>query len=189
MADFEVPIPPFIPIPGIPNFRDVGGYSIASAPGKVIKRGVAFRSSEPSKVTDEGVAKLQELKITVVYDLRSRREMDKDAQEGHGRQAKEWEGAKRIFAPVLLDEAYSPEAIALRVKKYGDKSSEVSAFSLIDGSSVAVAGCPRWEWPFWGKSPCTSSNLAARCSPHMEYREALVPYLGRGCGIADASLR
>jgi hypothetical protein len=40
---------------------------------------VVLRSSEPSKVTDEGV---RELKITDVYNLRSR-------------QAKEWEGDLR----------------------------------------------------------------------------------------------
>jgi hypothetical protein len=77
------------------------------------------------KVTDQGIAKLQELKITDVYDLRSPQEMEKDARDGHGRQAKEWEGAKRIFAPVFLDVDYSPEALALRFKNYADNSSQV----------------------------------------------------------------
>lgn len=125
MAESYIPSPPFIAIEGLPNFRDIGGYPIASAPGKTVRRGIVFRSSEPSKVTDQGVAKLQELKITDVYDLRSRQEMEKEAREGQGRQAKEWEGAKRIFAPVFVDGDYSPEALALRFKNYADDSSEV----------------------------------------------------------------
>lgn len=77
-------------------------------------------------MTEAGVAKLQALRVTDVYDLRSRQEIDRDARNGHGRQPKEWPGATRIFAPVFLDDDYSPEAIAVRFKNYADKTSEVS---------------------------------------------------------------
>ncbi|ETS84798.1 hypothetical protein PFICI_02823 [Pestalotiopsis fici W106-1] len=123
-ADPGIPSPPFISVEGIANFRDIGGYPIAAQPGKVVRQGIVFRSSEPSKVTDAGIAKLQALRITDVYDLRSRQEIDRDARNGHGRQPKEWDGATRIFAPVFLDDDYSPEAIALRFKNYADKTSE-----------------------------------------------------------------
>lgn len=126
MADASLPSPPFIFVEGLPNFRDIGGYPIAAQPGKVVRPGIVFRSSEPSKLTDQGIATLQELKVTDVYDLRSQQELSKDAKSGHGRQPKEWEGSRRIFAPVFLDLDYSPEAIALRFKNYADKSSEVS---------------------------------------------------------------
>ncbi|KAF7514845.1 hypothetical protein G7054_g14952 [Neopestalotiopsis clavispora] len=118
---------PFFFVEGIANFRDIGGYPIATEPGKVVRKGIVFRSSEPSKVTDAGVAKLQALGITDVYDLRSRLEIDRDARNGHGRQPKEWDGATRIFAPVFLEDDYSPEAVALRFKNYADKSSENQA--------------------------------------------------------------
>ena len=64
---------PFINVPGLPNFRDLGGVPrpIPSQPGKTVRRGVVFRSSEPSKVTDEGVQQLRDLGIKKVYDLRS----------------------------------------------------------------------------------------------------------------------
>ncbi|KAI0153848.1 tyrosine phosphatase [Pestalotiopsis sp. NC0098] len=123
-ADPGLPSPPFIFVEGIPNFRDIGGYPIADQPGKVVREGIVFRSSEPSKVTEAGVAKLQALRVTDVYDLRSRQEIDRDARNGHGRQPKEWPGATRIFAPVFLDDDYSPEAIAVRFKNYADKTSE-----------------------------------------------------------------
>ncbi|KAH6651725.1 tyrosine phosphatase [Truncatella angustata] len=124
MADSRLPSPPFVFIEGLPNFRDIGGYPIASQPGKVVRSGVVFRSSEPSKVTDQGISELQRLKVTDVYDLRSQNELEKDAKAGHGRQPKEWEGSRRIFAPVFLDQDYSPEALAKRFKNYADKSSE-----------------------------------------------------------------
>ncbi|KAI1865169.1 hypothetical protein JX265_008216 [Neoarthrinium moseri] len=124
MADPNLPSPPFVYVQGLPNFRDIGGYPVASQPGKIVRHGVVFRSSEPSKVTDDGVAQLQALSIADVYDLRSRQEIERDAAQGHGRQAKEWAGARRIFAPVFLDEDYSPEAIALRFKNYADESSK-----------------------------------------------------------------
>jgi hypothetical protein len=122
----SLPSPPFISVGGLPNFRDIGRYPVASQPGKVVRAGVVFRSSEPSKVTDQGIAVLQALKIADVYDLRSRQELEKDARHGNGRQPKEWDGAKRVFAPVFLSEDYSPEAIALRFRNYAANTSEVS---------------------------------------------------------------
>ncbi|KAH8648382.1 tyrosine phosphatase family-domain-containing protein [Xylariales sp. PMI_506] len=142
----SVPTPPFILIPGLPNFRDIGGYPVApssssSATGRIIRRGVVFRSSEPSKVTEAGVIQLQALGITDVYDLRSKQELEKDARDGHGRQAREWEGARRIFAPVFTVDDYSPEAIALRYKNYAHNSSEgfTQAYQDILNSATSPA--------------------------------------------------
>ncbi|KAM0816511.1 putative Tyrosine phosphatase [Seiridium cardinale] len=124
MADPSLPSPPFIFIDGLPNFRDIGGYPINSQPGKVVREGVVFRSSEPSNLTEQGIASLQALQVTDVYDLRSLPELQRDAQKGHGRQPKEWPGSNRIFAPVFLDDDYSQEAIAHRIKGYAEKTSE-----------------------------------------------------------------
>lgn len=134
-----LPAPPFVDVPGLPNFRDCGGYPVAStnttassvANGdgktqKVIRRGVLFRSSEPSKLTEDGVAILRDtLRITHVFDLRSKPEIEHDAKSD-GRQPREWDGAQRIFAPVFLDEDYSPEAIARRYAHFSSAEGEVS---------------------------------------------------------------
>lgn len=126
-----LPSPPFIEISGLPNFRDVGGYPIASQPGKVVRRGVVFRSAEPSRTTDEGVDKLKQLGITHVYDLRSLQEFERGNKHGLNRPIKEWEGARRVFAPVFRHEDYSPEAVALRFRNYGSGSDVwPSRFSL-----------------------------------------------------------
>jgi len=54
---------------GAPNFRDLGGYRTAS--GKVVKRGVVFRSSKLAALTPVDWAKVQTLGVGHVYDLRT----------------------------------------------------------------------------------------------------------------------
>lgn len=110
--------PPFILVPGLPNFRDIGRYPIASSPDKVVRPGIVFRSSEPSKVTDEGISKIRALGIRHVYDLRSGLELVRDAQNGNGRQARTWSGTERIVASVFSDSEYTPKAIAERFAMY-----------------------------------------------------------------------
>lgn len=125
-----LPTPPFIPIPGLPNFRDAGGYPLAADPArKMVRRGVLFRSSEPSMLTPAGVAALRDgLGVRTVYDLRSRVEIDRDAGAagGGGRRVREWDGSERVFAPVFSHEDYSPEAIARRFSAFAREGSEVS---------------------------------------------------------------
>lgn len=114
----DLPSPPFIDVPGLINARDIGGYPIGSQPGKVVRRGVLFRSGDPSETTDEGVARLKELGITLVYDLRSIKELERDKNHGKDTRIKEWEGARRIYAPVFRDTDYSPEAVGGRIEAY-----------------------------------------------------------------------
>ncbi|KAI2639443.1 tyrosine phosphatase [Xylaria nigripes] len=118
--DDDLPCPPFIPVPGLPNFRDAGGYEI-----KIVRRGVLFRSSEPSRLTDAGAAQLsQQLGIKVVYDLRSAVEIAGAVNANYGFPLREWDGSERKFIPVFLDQDYSPAALALRYKNYAADSDE-----------------------------------------------------------------
>lgn len=112
---------PFHPVPGLPNFRDLAGrpLPIHSRPGYTIKPGLVFRSAEPSRLTEDGISALQDLKISHVYDLRSRNEIERYATG-----TREWPGAERVFVPVFLDEDYSPEAIAVRFRNYTAEGSE-----------------------------------------------------------------
>lgn len=134
IQEIHLPSPPFIDIPGLPNFRDAGGYPIYTAtpePTKMVRRGILFRASEPSKVTTAGIATMTKtLGITTVYDLRSQTEIDNDAKKHDGgRQVREWEGSERVFAPVFTTEDYSPEAIAKRFSAFASQDSEVSFLS------------------------------------------------------------
>lgn len=130
-----LPTPPFVDVPGLPNFRDCGGYPVAASSGgdngggkaqKIIRRGILFRSSEPSMLTEGGIAILRDtLGITHVFDLRSKPEIERDAVTD-GRQPREWDGARRVFAPVFLDEDYSPQAVAERYSHFSSAAGEVS---------------------------------------------------------------
>ncbi|OTA58634.1 tyrosine phosphatase [Hypoxylon sp. EC38] len=131
MTETELPSPPFHPIPGLPNFRDIGGYPVsgspqdgASATHKIVRRGLIYRSSEPSKVTEDGILKLKGLGIEKVFDLRSAVEIEAGQRDGFGWKVKEIDGARREFVPVFLDQDYSPEALALRYKNYSSESAE-----------------------------------------------------------------
>lgn len=142
MADSEkeqqLPSPPFHAIAGLPNFRDIGGYPVSSnSPSagegvddgkkakKAVRRGIVYRSSEPSQTTDGGVSQLQALGITYVFDLRSAVEIEKGLGAGYGWKVKEWEGARRVFVPVFLDQDYSPEQLAVRYRNYSSESAQV----------------------------------------------------------------
>jgi hypothetical protein len=114
----------FIAIPGVLNFRDIGGYPVSSQPGKEVRRSVVYRSADPSQATEEGVARIRQLAISTVYDLRSEPEV---RQVGRYASFGEALGAKRIFAPVFREVDYSPEAVAVRFKTYGG-SPEVRGF-------------------------------------------------------------
>lgn len=135
-ADVPLPTPPFHLIPGLPNFRDAGGYPVAEPslpsnngstppPRRMVRRGLLYRASEPSLLTDAGAAHLaDDLGIRKVYDLRSQAEIDRDAALGK-RRVREWPGSERILAPVFAAEDYGPEAITLRFTKFGREGTEV----------------------------------------------------------------
>jgi hypothetical protein len=49
----ELPSPPFIEVPGIHNFRDIGD-------GHLVKTGLVFRSADPTKATEAGLEKMSQ---------------------------------------------------------------------------------------------------------------------------------
>ncbi len=57
------------------NFRDVAGAGYRTSTGRVLRRGVFFRSNE-LQLTHEDAAAIAGLAITAIYDLRERREVE-----------------------------------------------------------------------------------------------------------------
>ncbi|KAL7621217.1 hypothetical protein AAE478_008534 [Parahypoxylon ruwenzoriense] len=204
--DKQLPTPPFHHIPGLPNFRDIGGYPVSgsssgSTPGlpdgengeptKVVRRGLVYRSSEPSKITTDGVSKLQALGIEKVYDLRSTVEIERGMREGYGWHVKEWEGASRVFVPVFLDQDYSPEALALRYKNYSSESSQgfVAAYSDI---LVAAASPGNSFQPFKtilehlaSPSPSPPAPCLIHCTAGKDRTGVICALILSLCGVAD----
>ncbi|KAI9695391.1 MAG: hypothetical protein M1820_008646 [Bogoriella megaspora] len=125
MSSSALPSPPFLPIPGMSNFRDIGLTPVSSPPDSHIKPGVLFRSGYPSNIDPSGLQQLQELGITHVYDLRSTIEVQRDGQNGRdGSKAMEKYGMKRYWTPVFKDEDYSPEMMLIRFKDYAREGTE-----------------------------------------------------------------
>lgn len=112
----QLPSPPFHHVDGLANFRDIGGYPLASDPHRVVARGLVFRSAEPSRLTDAGVEALRRFGITRVYDLRSRTEVEQQPP-------RRWDGAEHVSAPVFFEVEAGPAALALRLKRHADHAS------------------------------------------------------------------
>ncbi|KAL1864013.1 hypothetical protein Daus18300_007978 [Diaporthe australafricana] len=202
-ATSSLPTPPFVDIPGLPNFRDCGGYPVAttdksggsssdddsSKKQRIVRRGILFRSSEPSMLTDDGAAILRDtLRITHVFDLRSQLEIDRDA-ESDGRQVKEWAGARRVFVPVFAQEDYSPEAIARRYAHFTSESSE--GFVQVYDRILKGGADPTGAQPFAAVLRHLSSGAApptpvlTHCTAGKDRTGVLCALVLSLCGVPD----
>jgi protein-tyrosine phosphatase len=61
--------PRLIPLQGAKNFRDIGG--LPGWQGRMLKRGMLYRSDDLSKLTRGDVARLEQLGLRLVIDLRT----------------------------------------------------------------------------------------------------------------------
>ncbi|KAK4692166.1 hypothetical protein P7C71_g4985, partial [Lecanoromycetidae sp. Uapishka_2] len=124
MAIDSMRCPPFIDIPGVANFRDIGCCSNVDA--TYVRRGLVFRSADLSHITAEGTNELQALRIRKIFDLRSMKEITPARNENSQYEA--WlaspKGAERICVPIFQDEDFAPEALAVRFKDYSAKGTD-----------------------------------------------------------------
>ena len=140
----ELP-PPFVNISGIANFRDIGGYSTTTSSHQSIRNNLVYRCADPSKVQPDGLAKLKELGVKKVFDLRSIPEISRQGPEWAGiavekevfttrpesnsndTTAEELPGdeIERIWCPVFRNTDYGPEQVAIRFQNYAKSGSEV----------------------------------------------------------------
>ncbi|KAK2596424.1 hypothetical protein N8I77_013315 [Diaporthe amygdali] len=187
--------PPFIQVPGVPNFRDIGGYPITSSAGKVVRTGLVFRSSEPSKVDDQGIVKLQALGIKDVYDLRSRLELVRDAQNGNGRQARTWPGATRVVAPVFSDSEYTPEAIAARFRMYATDTTTPIVLAHLREILKAAAAEDNPDRPYRSILQHFASNstggpypILIHCSAGKDRTGVICALILSLCGVEDEAV-
>lgn len=84
---------------GIENFRDFGGY--ATACGRGMKQGRLYRSGHHARASEADVARLKDLGICVVVDLRRPNERERDPSP-HG---------ERFGAEVILSDAEQEHTI------------------------------------------------------------------------------
>ncbi|KAF4633923.1 hypothetical protein G7Y89_g4197 [Cudoniella acicularis] len=124
--------PPFVPIDGLGNFRDIGGWAIADtstepqAPARV-RKGILYRGPDLGPITTAGVQQLKDLGVGIIFDIRS---VPQIVRAGG---VKELEGIKRVWVPVFEEKEYTPEKAGLRYVQYSGDGTEgiVQAFEEI----------------------------------------------------------
>ena len=118
---------PFVKIDGVLNIRDVGGYPTAN--GKVIKRGLIYRSGDLKGLTEDGKVALEKLGVSHIFDLRSLGEAQKAQSAGGEKALSAWKtqpsGPVYHMVPIFNDVDYTPEALAERFRDYASEGTEV----------------------------------------------------------------
>jgi protein-tyrosine phosphatase family protein len=130
--DFTRPKPPtfypFIPVPGVNNFRDIGGWPIHDGTtDKLIghvRKGILYRGADVNKITPEGEAKLRELNVKVVFDLRSNQQIQNTGGYKH------LEGIERRHTPVFIEEEFTEKAARERYELYAGDGTDVCHTNL-----------------------------------------------------------
>ncbi|KAF2743804.1 hypothetical protein M011DRAFT_409818 [Sporormia fimetaria CBS 119925] len=114
---------PFHPIPGLSNFRDIGGWP-TTRPHTSIRTGILFRGSDTNRITPAGISKLHDLGIETDFDLRSAQQIEKTG--GY----REMEGIERRWTPVFVEGEYTEEKARRRYELYASEGVEgiVKAF-------------------------------------------------------------
>lgn len=85
-AEKLISAPPFVRVPGVVNFRDIGGLPVSTPDGKrfTVRKGRMYRSATLNDITPEGKAALYSLNIGAVFDLRTLKEVRKYANISPG---------------------------------------------------------------------------------------------------------
>ena len=123
--------PPFVPVEGVINFRDLGlAASLPLPPSNAppttqIRPGIVYRSGELTRLTPTGVTKLQELGIRAIFDFRSRSEVKKYA--GQTPPLPPDSGIAIHTVPVSEKDEYDPGVLARRVAKFEKDEKEAFA--------------------------------------------------------------
>ena len=85
-----------VPLEGQSNFRDVGGYKTVD--GSMVKRGQVFRSGELSRLTDQDVARMEELGVQTVFNFLTEKEIE---ERGPDRLPP---GTRQVALPIDTDD-------------------------------------------------------------------------------------
>lgn len=119
--------PPFHIVPGLSNFRDIGGWPISTplhTSPRHVRKGLLFRGSDTNRIMPEGEAKLRQLGIKTDFDLRSKQQIEKTG--GY----KDIAGIERRWTPVFAEEQYTEEAARKRYELYAGEGTNVSCSPL-----------------------------------------------------------
>ena len=124
----------FLPVKGIVNARDLGGYTMLD--GRIVQSGRLLRAAHLADATDEDIRNLERLPVTVVIDFRKE-------QEKVGKVDREVPGARYISLPVDPSGNAMATATEEEKKKFsGQKKFDVRkviVFAAFNKKAQAVA--------------------------------------------------
>jgi protein tyrosine/serine phosphatase len=112
---------------GIENFRDFGGY--ATACGRGMRRGRLYRSGHHARASEADVARLKDLGISLVVDLRRPNERERDPSP-HG---------ERLGAEVILSDA--------------EQEHTVEWLEFLKGSDLSIGAFRRYMLDYYRAAP------------------------------------
>ncbi|KAJ4299459.1 hypothetical protein N0V90_004704 [Kalmusia sp. IMI 367209] len=132
---------PFHVIPGLSNFRDVGGWPICTptqTSPRHVRRGILYRGSDTNRVTPEGEKRLHNLGIKTDFDLRSKQQIEKTG--GY----KEIPRIQRRWTPVFAEEEYTHEAARRRYELYAGEGTDMQGI-VTAFVEILTAGAPMFR--------------------------------------------
>lgn len=126
-----------IDLEGTHNFRDVGGYPTTD--GRITRARILFRSDALHDLDDEGRARLDELEVRTVVDLRTEHERQERPDAIGGRTLIEHE----IFGSVGagIGPANLPEVYDLMIDHLGDRLTGAVRALAVPDALPAVVHC------------------------------------------------
>lgn len=119
---------PFYLVPGVSNFRDIGGWPISPpsfTPSSIslhVRRHLIFRGGDTTRIAPQGIQALVDLNVRTDFDLRSAQQIVKTG----GYKDMSREGVRRVWAPVFGDEEYTEEKARERYELYASEDAAVS---------------------------------------------------------------
>ena len=146
----------FLPVKGIVNARDLGGYAMED--GRIVQSGRLLRAAHLADATDEDIRNLERLPVTAVIDFRKE-------QEKVGKVDREVPGARYTSLPVDPSGNAMATATEEEKKKFsGQKKFDVRKVIVFACFSIRTANSSSPAFSGWSWKPITvpSSSTAPR---------------------------
>ncbi|KUJ06506.1 uncharacterized protein LY89DRAFT_692481 [Mollisia scopiformis] len=185
MTDQAEVQPPFVDIPGLANFRDIGGWPIEGNNGRVIGRvrnGVFYRGPDTATITDEGMAKLRSLNITTDFDLRSKGQIEKAGG------FTQLDGIERISCPAFPDGEYSPEKAAARYVQYASDGTAGIVQAFTDVLSHGAPACRTMLLHIASLSPTSPTACFIHCTTGNNRSGVFIGVILRLLGVSPENI-
>jgi len=213
----NLPVPPFIHVHGVPNFRDLGGYECpalpdpASSVGKkfMVRPGLLYRCAHPTHLTPQGAEVLTtQLEVKDIYDLRAEPEILRLASSIASSSRDVYPlasaetgcidvaGVRRNFTPVYPNEDYGPVALAKKLAWYTaaqDAVHHTHGYRYSDGfvqayRDIAIHGAKSFIIIFRHILERPDEPLVFHCTAGKDRTGVFGALVLRLCGVDDETL-